>query len=275
MAENNSTQFKTEGQPAFPVANEENGNSAASSAGEKTNADQTGSADQNNQQQQNQNGGEQNKGFADDPRWKEREADWDKRFNEQETRHVGEVQKFREGVDKTISDAVAAALAKAGVSPEAASAEIPDWFGSEDAKVWKSYQTHTEQIVARAVEQALQKFNVKSESEQKAINDATSWMESEIAAIEGDKTLNPDALKVDRNKLLKTAFDNKAVDTDGRWNYRLAFKLMKPSEVFQAKSAMQDRKNIAGATTEGNRAATDNSSVVTSKDFANPANRPW
>ena len=117
MAENNSTQFKTEGQPAFPVANEENGNSAASSAGEKTNADQTGSADQNNQQQQNQNGGEQNKGFADDPRWKEREADWDKRFNEQETRHVGEVQKFREGVDKTISDAVAAALAKAGVSP--------------------------------------------------------------------------------------------------------------------------------------------------------------
>ena len=166
MAENISTQFKTEGQLAFPVANEENGNSAASSAGEKTNADQTGSPDQNNQQGQNQSGGadDKGKGYADLPEWKEREQIWDRRFNEQEQRHAGEVQNFREGMDKTISDAISAALAKAGVSPEAASAEIPDWFGSEDVKVWKSYQTHQEQLVARAVEQALKQFNVSRPS---------------------------------------------------------------------------------------------------------------
>lgn len=278
MAENISTQFKTEGQSAFPVANEEKDNSTASSAGEQTNAGQTGSPDQNNQQGKNQSGGVDDgkgKGYADLPEWKERERVWDRRFNEQEVRHTQEAQEFREGMDKTIADAVAAALAKAGVSPEAASAEIPEWFGSDDARVWKSYQTHTEQIIARAVEQALQKFNVKSESEQKAIDDATNFMNSEITAIEADQQLNPNGLKIDRNKLLKTAFDNKAVDTEGRWNYRLAFKLMKPEDIFQAKAAMQERKNIAGATTEGNRAATDNSQVATSKDFANPANRPW
>ena len=76
-------------------------------------------------------------------------------------------------------------------------------------------------------------------------------MESEIAAIEGDKTLNPDALKVDRNKLLKTAFDNKAVDTDGRWNYRLAFKLMEAergvsSKVSHAGSEEHRRSNDRG-----------------------------
>lgn len=45
MAENTQTQFKTEGQPAFPVENEEKENSAASSTGEQTDGDQTQSSE--------------------------------------------------------------------------------------------------------------------------------------------------------------------------------------------------------------------------------------
>ena len=281
MSENTMTQFKTEGQPAFPVANTENDNSAHSSGESKeTNAAQTGSSDQDQNQTQ-QTGGEpgsrDNESGLNNPpveRWQEREADWKNRFNEQETRHATEMEKLQVGMNTAIGSAVSEALKRAGVQPEA-SADIPDWFGSDDNKLWGSYQSHTEKIVARAVEQALSQFTQRGDKEQKAIDEATTFFQNEVTAIEADKGLNPNGLKVDRNKLLKTALDNKVVDTDGRWNYRLAFKLMKPEEVFQAKAAINDRKQIAGATTEGNRAETKGSDVVSSKDFQNPANRPW
>jgi len=279
MSENNMTQFKAEGSPAFPVANTENDNSAHSSGESKeTNAAQTGSSDQNQNQTQ-QTGGEGSRdnesGLNNPPveRWQEREADWKKRFNEQETRHAKEMEEFQLGMNTTIANAVSDALKKAGVQPEAT--DIPDWFGSDDDKLWGSYQSHTEKIIARAVEQALSQFTQRGEKEQKAIDEATTFFQNEVTAIEADKELNPNGLKVDRNKLLKTALDNKIVDTEGRWNYRLAFKLMKPEEIFQAKFAINDRKQIAGATTEGNRAETKGSDIMSSKDFQNPAARPW
>lgn len=277
----NMTQFKTEGQPAFPVANTENDNSAHSSGDSKeTNANLTGSSDQNQNQTQ-QNGGEGSRdpesGLNNPPveRWQQREAEWKDRFNTQETRHTDEMKKFHDGMNANIATAVSEALKKAGVQADAADANIPDWFGSDDSKLWSSYQSHTEKIVARAVEQALSQFTQRSTQEQKQIDDATTWMNSEIAAIESDKELNPNGLKVDRNKLLKTAFDNKSVDLEGRWNYRLAFKLMKPEEVFQAKAALNERKNIASATTDNARADSKQPNVATSQDFKNPSNRPW
>lgn len=265
------TEFDSRG---FPIvkeeagANGENDNSSASST-DKTNTDQTQS------QAGDQNAGADKKdegdaGFADHPRWKEREADWTKRFNDQETRHTEEIQKLREefGPKKP-----AEAQANAGDgTPE----QPPAWFGG-DAEAWKSFREWNNKELSAAEERgakrALAEISSKSEAEQKAIKDATDFFNGEVAAIEADKALNPDGLKVDRNKLLKTALDNDLIDSQGRWNYKAAFKLMKPSEVFQAKAALDEKKRIAGASTDDKRTESKPEAVATSDDFKK--DRPW
>src|SRR3990167_3920191 len=93
MGENIQTQFKSEGQPLHD-ASTENDNSTDSST-ETNETEQTGSSDQDNKQTENKDAGDDTN-FADHPRWKEREGDWTKRFNDQEERHVSELQTLRE-----------------------------------------------------------------------------------------------------------------------------------------------------------------------------------
>lgn len=266
------TEFDSRG---FPIvkeesgANGENDNSSASST-DQTNTDQTQS------QEGDQNSGAAKKddgdaGFADHPRWKEREADWTKRFNDQELRHSEEINKLREefmGKAKPTE-----AQANAG---EATPEQPPEWFGG-DAEAWKSFREWNNKELSaaeeRGAQRALKEISSKSEAEQKAIQDATNFFNEEVSAIEADKTLNPDGLKVDRNKLLKTALDNDLIDSQGRWNYKAAFKLMKPSEVFQAKAAMDEKRRIAGASTDDKRTESKPEAVATSETFKK--DRPW
>jgi hypothetical protein len=275
MLNENSTQFKAEGEPAFAAADTETENSAAPSAGEQTNADQTGSSDQDKDQTQNKNGGketdgEKGKGFADDPRWIERESDWKNRFNDQETRHVSEIAKLREDIDKRFPLAEEKKPMQTGDTP----GKIPEWFGGDDEQ-WAQFQEWNKGLLTQAEENAYKRLTDAQGKEKKQIDEATTYLNDEVSALEADKVVNPEGQKIDRNKLLKTALDNDLVDSKGRWNYKAAFKMMKPADVFKAKDAMKERKQIADATTSDNRAEQKQNPYATSTDFSKPGARPW
>ena len=253
------TQFKTEGEKAFPVENKEN-DTASDSSPENNEADQTPSSEGESSSDVNKDGGlPKDRGFADDPRWKERETDWTKRFNEQEARHISEISKLREDFAPKPQQQV----------------EVPEWFGGDET-AWNKYGTHTQQLIDRAVEKALGTISQKTADEQKAVDDASKYFQDEVAAIEADKTLNPQGQSIDRNKILKFVLDNELVDTKGRWNYKAAFKMMSPKDVFQAKLAFTQRKELANATiTDNQKPEPKPSTVTTSADFSKPGARPW
>ena len=264
MSENTQTMFKPEGLPAFPVENKENDNSSASST-EKTNTEQTQSPEGESNSGVNKDDGTKEDRLAYHPRWKERENDWLKRFNDQEVRHTSEIAKLREDVEAKLS---------VKNDTKTMPTTVPSWFGGDENQ-WNEYQEHERLKMSKLREETLKEFNSKSVAEQKAIDEATTYMNGEVTAIEADKGINPEGQKVDRNKLLKFVLDEKLVDTEGRWNYRAAFKMMKAADVFKAKEILNEKKQIASATTSENRAESKPAQYVTSKDFANPNKRPW
>lgn len=253
--------FRREGENAFP---KETGNENPEDSSPETNeADQTQAPEGEPNSGENKDGGQpKERGFADDPRWQQRESDWKTRFNEQETRHADEIQKLREDLQKITS------------SRGTPSVEVPEWFGG-DEQGWSQYSAHTQQLIDKAVEKALGTINQKNSDEQKAIDEATKYLHDEVATIEADKGLNSQGQKIDVNKLLKFTMDNDLVDSKGHWNYKAAFKMMNPKDVFQAKQALQERKNLVAATTSDQKPETKPSTVVTSDDFKKPGARPW
>uniref|UniRef100_A0A6H1ZQI6 Uncharacterized protein n=1 Tax=viral metagenome TaxID=1070528 RepID=A0A6H1ZQI6_9ZZZZ len=268
MGDSIMTQMNVEGQSAFPTDIKENDNSTESSTVQdqkETNADQTGSSDQNKNQTENKDGGAEN--LTDHPRWKERESDWTKRFNDQEERHTAELAKFREDIDKRFDS-----------TKSATPVEVPSWFGGDDDQ-WLEFQSWNQSLVGKAKDEAraeaLNEIETKSAAKQKAIDDATTYFQEQVTALETDKTISPDGVKVDRNKLLKFVLDNDLVDSKGRWNYRAGFQMMKSGVTSVKADATKDRKQIAGATTSENRAETKQSAYATSTDFNKAGNRPW
>lgn len=275
MTDEITTQFKTEGQPAFPVADKGNDNPSDPSSVDTTKetaTDQPGAPDQDKDKiEADDKKIEGDAGLADHPRWKERETDWTNRFNDQEKRHVGEIAKLREEFEAKIAELGP----KQPADDTIESLEIPPWFNGDEQQ-WKDFLDWNEkQVISKAKEMSVKEIESKSTAEKKAIDDATQYFNDEVTAIEADKELNPNSLKVDRNKLLKTALDNELVDTQGRWNYKAAFKLMKPSEIFQAKEALNDRKNLAGAITSDTKGDAKPQPYKTSADFSKPGERPW
>jgi hypothetical protein len=260
MTDNTTTEFKAEGQPAFPAENKE-GTSTDSST-ENANADQTGASTQDKKDDGQKNDGVDERLF-NHPRWVERETDWKTRFNDQEKRHAEEIAKIR--------DEIAGAMKGKG-----APTEVPAWFGGDEAQ-WQQFQEWNQGLISKAKEEArsetLKEIESKSSAEQKAVDDATAFFNSEVTAIESDKTLNPQGLKIDRNKLLKTALDFDLVDSQGRWNYRAAWRFLQNG--MSKGTGNQERKDLAGATTTDRGGESKPAAFVTSKDFQNPANRPW
>jgi hypothetical protein len=262
MSEETMTQFKTEGQPLFEKENNENDSSDSSS--EKTNIDQSGSSDQNKDSDANKDG-DKSTNFADHPRWKQREDDWTKRFNEQEKRHIDELAKFRQEIDSKFS------ASQKGKTEE--NVEIPKWFGGDEEQ-WQEYQKWNKTLVSQAKEEALNEINSKSESEKKAIDEATTYFQDQVVLLETDKSINPQGEKVDRNKLLKFVEENDLVDSKGRWNYRAAYQMMKGS-TSSKQSNLDEKKKIASATTSDTKSETKNAGFSTSADFSKPGSRPW
>lgn len=262
MTEESKTEFRTEGDKAFPVMDKENDNSSSSSEGEENNGDQNGSSseDQNKDGDKKGTEGDKDAGFLDHPRWKQREEDWKKRFNDQETRHSTELQAIREEFGAARKD-------------NAKETKIPAWFGG-DQEQWDAYRADRDTELKAAEERAYERVKNEKSGEDKAVKEATEYMQSEITAIESDKELNPDGSKIDPNKLLKFVLDNDLVDSKGRWNYRAGFRMMRANGGTNAQNNTGDRKKIAGATTSESKAESTPKPYKTGADFKG-GNRPW
>lgn len=248
-------------------------NTATDSPPETNETEETPSAeggdDDNTQQDDDDGEGTDDAGNVDEqvpfhehPRWKQRESEWESRFNNQEARHQEDMKKLREEFSGN----------KPTGKPE--SKPIPSWFGGTQEQ-WDAYQADLQEQFKEVEEKAFERFQGSKTEEQKAVEEATKYMKSELTAIEADPTLNPSGKKVDPNKLLKVVMDNELIDSKGRWNYRAGMKILN-SQNPQAKrpaKPTQDKKKLAGATTSEPTGETQPKNFKTSKDFQQ--NRPW
>ena len=260
MTEKNKVQLRHEGQPAFS-ADKENENSSSSPEvkdEKETTTDTTHSPD--GDKTNNQDDPDKDLPFHKHHRWEEREKEWKDRFNELETRHQDELQKIREEFGNARKD-------------NAENSEIPDWFGGTQEQ-WDSYRKWEDEKLAKAEARAIEKLKSEKDTEDKAVKEATQYMESEIATIESDKTLNPDGLKVDPNKLLKIVLDNDLIDSKGKWNYRAGWQILRNSTKAPAPATdTKERKNIAGALNSDSKPEKKPAPYKTNQDFK--TNRPW
>lgn len=259
MTEETKTEFRTEGEKAFPVSDKDNENSSSSSEGEENKGGQTDSSTDDSKGDVNKGAEDKDAGFLDHPRWKEREEDWKKRFNEQEERHATDLKSIREEFSAARKD-------------NNKQTEIPSWFGGTQEQ-WDAYRADRDQEIKQAEDRAIERIKGEKSTEEKAIKEATDYMQNEIAAIESDKELNPDGSKVDPNKLLKFVLDNDLVDSKGRWNYKAGFRMMKANSSTSV-NANGDRKKIAGATTSESKAESKPQAFKTGADFKG-GKRPW
>lgn len=258
MTENTMAQTRREGDPAFPES-KENENSSSSPEGKETEKDQTHSPDggQNNQDDPNKD-----LPFHEHPRWKEREKAWEDRFNTQETRHQEDLRKIREEFG-------------AARKENAQNTEIPPWFGGTQEQ-WDAYRKDRDTELKAAEDRAYERLKNEKSSEDKAVKEATDFMNAEIAAIESDKELNPSGEKIDANKLLKIVLDNDLIDSKGRWNYRAGFRILQgQTTVKTEQNNTGDRKKLAGASIADNKGESKPSNIKTSSDFRKPGARPW
>lgn len=198
--------------------------------------------------------------FHEHPRWKQREDEWTKRFNEQETRQQDEIKNIREEFGNARKD-----------NDEAT--EIPGWFGG-DQDQWNEYRKWEDDKLAKAEQRAIDKVKAEKDGQDKAVKEATDYMTSEINTIQSDKTLNPEGQKIDQNKLLKIVLDNKLVDTDGKWNYRAGWMILKGQPKTAKKpDANEKRKDLAGALNSDSKPEKKPATYKTNEDFQKE--RPW
>lgn len=223
--------------------------------------------------------GDQNKPFHEHPRWKEREEQWDQRFNDQETRHTKAIEDLTAEFNKKLTEVTGG---KSGdeKNSESAPTEVPAWFGG-DQESWNKFvawnKQQLQQVAEMAQTGALKHISEQSEQRQKAIEQATAHINSEVARIQADKTLNPSGKPIDKNRLYKTVLDNKLVDTNGQWNYEAGVKIMLAEDSAKKSGAGSDKKKAFAANLGSDKSASsvDTNKATTSEHFADPTNRPW
>lgn len=262
MNEQTAAVIQREGEITIPTGDTADDTAAASQAGDENENGKT----------QSPEGGDNTQGegkdipFHEHPRWKAREDEWNTRFNDQEARHQEDLKAIREefGTARKANEQ---------------NTKIPAWFGGTQEQ-WDSYRedrdAELKAIEDRAIERAKKDFQETAGAESKAIEEATTYMNTEVAAIEADKTLNPTGTKIDRAALLKVVLDNQLVDTKGRWNYRAGFRILTGS----AKAPEQktdpkgnERKQVAAATTSEKGGDEKKPTYATSETFKK--DRPW
>lgn len=253
--------FQREGDAAFSSEGTEEENSAAPQAGNDTTGDTHAPGGDNNQD-------DDKTPFHEHPRWKQREEEWNSRFNDQERRHQEDLKSIREEFGAQRRD-------------NAQPSKPPAWFGGTQEQ-WDAYRSDRDAELKAAEDRAIARLTKDRETatqqEQEAVAAATTYMRSEMAAIENDKELNPTGIKFDQKtaeKLLQTVLDENLVDTQGRWNYRAGFKLMQSGKPATPapKPDTKEKKEVAAATSGGSRGEAPKQAVATSKDFEK--DRPW
>ena len=262
MTEENAAAFQREGNSAFSTEGTGE-DTPAESRSEDENQDEgtpPAEGDKNTQTHRDTP-------FHEHPRWTEREKEWNDRFNGQETRHQEDLKAIREEFGTARKD-------------NAEQTKIPEWFGGTQEQ-WDAYRTDRDaelkQIEERAIEKAEKNLEAKAGAGEKAVREATEYMNTEVAAIEADKTLNPTGAKVDRQKLLKVVLDNELIDGKGRWNYRAGIKILNAGQTAapdSKKHDIPDKKEVAAATTSESRSETKAPGYATSDSFKGNK-RPW
>lgn len=258
--DNNAAAFQAEGDPAFATESTEEDTSAASQAENDNQGDDTQSAEGENAQTK-----KDDTPFHEHPRWKQREDEWTTRFNDQEKRHQDDIASIRTEFGTARKE-------------NEQNTKIPAWFGGDQAQ-WDSYRADRDaelkQIEDRAITRAKEDLQNSSKAQTDAVKEATDYMNTEVAAIEADKTLNPTGEKVNAEELLKVVLENELIDSKGRWNYKAGFKILKGNPVAKpaAKQNTQERKEVAAATTSEAGPEKKGPAVATSEDFKK--NRPW
>jgi hypothetical protein len=253
MTEQQNAEFQQEGSNPFE-SESENENSEASQA-EENKAEDPQSPE--GEEGKNTQDDDKDIPFHQHPRWKQREKEWDERYNSQEARHQEDIKKLREEFADSRKE-------------NANQTQIPSWFGGDQAQ-WEAYRKDRDAEIKEAEERAFQRLEGQHKSEDKAVKEATDYMNAEIKVIQEDKELNPKGAKIDPNKLLKVVMDNDLIDSKGRWNYRAGWRILQaqPATNF----GNQNRKDIAGATTSESKGEDKPASFKTSTDFKK--NRPW
>lgn len=262
MTEETAAAFRQEGEAPFTIESTEEETSADSHSEEENQEGDTQSPDGDGNSQ-----GDDKTPFHEHPRWKERESEWDKRFNDQEVRHQNDLKTIREEFGSARKE-------------NADQVKIPVWFGGTQEQ-WDAYRADRDQELKAAADGAIERLNKDRETtvknEEKAVADATAYLRSEIAAIEQDKTLNPSGAKIDEAKLLKVVLDNQLIDTQQRWNYRAGWKILNgaPAAAPKPKEPVTtEKKKVAEVINEkGSDGETKPRTYMTHKDFERK--RPW
>lgn len=199
--------------------------------------------------------------FHDHPRWKEREEQWNKRLEEQ-----------REEFDKKL----AALDPKNKPEDEKNGSDvIPEWFGG-DLKQWKAYQADQRKLLADSRKEWEQELKNTHSAQEKAVVEANKHFDESVLKIEAAS-----GQKVDRKELLQFVIDNQIVDLKTqKWDYEKGYRWMTAEKKANGSSnqggGRQARKDLAGATTtDAGKGEKETSTVKTSDDFKNPAERPW
>lgn len=268
MNEETAAAFQREGNPAFVATESTADETAAASQAEGENKDgDTQSAE--GEKKENTQTEEKDIPFHEHPRWKKREEEWNERFNSQETRHADDLKSIREEFAGARKD-------------NAEQTKIPAWFGGTQEQ-WNAYRSDRDaelkQIEDRAIERAEKNFETKAGAGDKAVKEATEFLNTEVAAIEADATLNPTGAKIDREKLLKVVLDNELIDSKGRWNYRAGFKILNGTPaaapvIKKPDEKTQEKKKIAASTTSGESGGEKKDDAIATSDTFKK-NRPW
>ena len=200
--------------------------------------------------------------FHEHPRWIERNEQHKKALEDMQTQHETDMQTLRDDFGKATKE-----------NPE--KIEMPDWFAG-DEKQWKNLNNWVEGKMETAETNAKNKATSEQEAETKAsdklVKDATSYMNTEITAIESNKELNPTGEKIDPNKLIKFVMDNNLVDKQNRWNYKLGWKFMNNGK--DPKQAIKNKKGLVGGMGGDHKGEKDEGNIPGSDDFKG-TNRPW
>lgn len=268
---------------------EENDDFRASGEGEDTSEDS--STENNDEGQSGAETGDEGQGADDNkddefkdvpfhmhPRWKEREEQWNQRFEKQQTDFEEKMEKFSQDHSKPQADVEAEKIAKG---------PIPKWFGGgkdtpEVRAMWREYveqQTvQLSQIEKRAEDRAFERITQGQSTQEKAVQEANQHFETSITHLEATF-----GKRVNRDELLKFTLDNKFIDPESRrWDYQRAYRFMMaekgtPLPRQGGNQQREQRKQMARASMHDTGRGQERSgkTVTTSDDFKDSSRRPW
>ena len=178
----------------------------------------------------------------------------DKRAKELEEKHQTELQKIRDEL-----------APKTKETPES-NDDVPDWFGGDDT-AWSKFQAYLGTMTRKAKQEAIQELQESKSTEARLMQEATEYMNTEVANIENDKEMNPDGVKIDINRLGVIVDKFHLVDPKtSKWNWRGAWEIYKMQLPKAKEIDLSERKKLA-ATSSSNRAEEKTPVIFSSKDF--------